>query len=110
MLPALLERYERLWAEGQGGSRPAPMQTAMSPVRAFIADLHDKCRSGCVLFVDGQTAFYSIIRQLLTGRDGQETLEQLNSLQHDVDQGSSPSTPEQAISPKVGGSGGCIRL
>ena len=81
MREALLTGYDHCRVEGQGGSRPrAPMQSAMGQIRGFLSELHTSKRSGGVLFVDGQTAFYSTIRQFLTGRDGQDTLDQLNVL------------------------------
>ncbi|CAE7506713.1 unnamed protein product, partial [Symbiodinium sp. CCMP2456] len=81
MRAALLEGFEKARVEGQGGSRPrAPMQTAMSQVRGFLKDIRQKQRSGGVLFVDGQAAFYATIRQYLTGRDGQDPLDQLERL------------------------------
>ncbi|CAE7487237.1 unnamed protein product [Symbiodinium sp. CCMP2592] len=77
----LLRGFEAVRVEGQVGSRPnAPMQTAMSQVRGFLTELHDKRRSGGVVFVDGQTAFYATIRQGLVGCDADSTLEYLSRL------------------------------
>ncbi|CAE7821566.1 unnamed protein product [Symbiodinium sp. CCMP2592] len=77
----LLKGFEAIRVEGQGGSRPkAPMQTAMSQVRGFLTELHARQRSGGVIFVDGQTAFYATIRQGLLGQDAHSTLSYLNHL------------------------------
>ena len=77
----LLRGFEAIRVEGQGGSRPrAPMQAAMSQVRGFLMELHAKHRSGGVIFVDGQTAFYATIRQGLLGRDADATLPYLGYL------------------------------
>ena len=77
----LLRGFEAIRVEGQGGSRPrAPMQAAMWQVRGFLTELHAKHRSGGVIFVDGQTAFYATIRQGLLGRDADATLPYLGYL------------------------------
>ncbi|CAE6973415.1 unnamed protein product [Symbiodinium sp. CCMP2592] len=49
-------------------------------VRGFLTELHSRQRSGGVVFVDGQTAFYATIRQGLTGQDARSTLTFLNDL------------------------------
>ena len=81
MRSELLRGFEAIRVEGQGGSRPrAPMQAAMSQVRGFLTELHAKHRSGGVVFVDGQTAFYATVRQGLLGRDADATLPYLGYL------------------------------
>ena len=81
MRQCLLRGYEQLRVEGQGGSRPkAPMQVAMGLIRGFVAELQAKRKSGGVVFIDGQAAFYSTIRQALVGRDGFDSMEGLRRL------------------------------
>ena len=81
MRQCLLRGYEQLRVEGQGGSRPkAPMQVAMGLIRGFVAELQAKGTSGGVVFIDGQAAFYSTIRQALVGRHGSDSIDGLRRL------------------------------
>ncbi|CAE7835275.1 unnamed protein product [Symbiodinium sp. CCMP2592] len=81
MRAELLSGFDKIRVEGQGGSRPkAPMQAAMSQIRGFVTDLNRRHRSGGVIFVDGQTAFYATVRQRLLGRDASQPLAYLEHL------------------------------
>ena len=79
--PCLLRSFEKLRVEGQRGSRPRiPIQIPMATCRGFFRTLRHCAQPGGLLFIDGQAAFYSTLRQLLTGATGLEDagcLEQL---------------------------------
>ncbi|CAE7942578.1 unnamed protein product [Symbiodinium sp. KB8] len=66
----LLLAFDSVRQPAQGGSRPgAPMQTASAQVRGLIHRLRSRKLSGGILFVDGQAAFYSMLRESLVGTD-----------------------------------------
>ena len=79
--PCLRRSFEKLRVEGQGGSRPRiPIQIPMATCRGFFRTLRHCAQPGGLLFIDGQAAFYSTLRQILTGATGLEDegcLEQL---------------------------------
>ena len=79
--PCLLKSFEALRCEGQGGSRPgSPIQVLMAVCRGFLRRLRRDRLSGGVVFVDGASAFYSVLRQRLCGSEGQHSTRDLEEL------------------------------
>eukprot|EP00439_Symbiodinium_sp_Y106_P048541 s310_g6.t1 len=79
--PCLLRSFEAVRQEGQGGSRPGlPIQLPMAVCRGFIRRLKRDRVSGGIIFVDGASAFYSVLRQRLSGREGHHTQQYLEEL------------------------------
>ena len=79
--PCLLKSFDRLRCEGQGGSRPrGPIQSPMAICRGFLRRLRRDRLSGGVVFVDGASAFYSVLRQRLCGRESRHSHQYLEEL------------------------------
>ena len=79
--PCLLRSFEKIRQEGQGGSRPKmPIQLPMALCRGFLRRLKEDGVSGGIIFVDGASAFYSVLRQRLCGRESEHSAQYLEEL------------------------------
>ena len=79
--PSIIQAYRSLRQEAQGGSLPRlPLQMAMGHIRGYLRRLKEDNLSGGVLFIDGQAAFYSTLRQRLLGEEDSESIETLRWL------------------------------
>ena len=66
----LLRAFETVRQPAQGDSRPGnPLQVASAHVRGLVKRIRATKKCGGVLFVDGQAAFYSLLREALLGSD-----------------------------------------
>ena len=79
----LVTGYRRLQQDAQGGSVPGqPLQASMAHVRGLIRRMRESGQAGGILFVDGRSAFYAVLRSALLGSDAaapQAFFEQLAS-------------------------------
>ena len=79
--PCIIQAYRNLRQDAQGGSLPKlPLQTAMGHIRGYVKSLRAEGKSGGVIFVDGQSAFYSTLRQRLLGNEDTEDVDTIQWL------------------------------
>ena len=85
MRKELLSGYYRIQQQAQGGSVPGqPLQLAMAHVRGLVRRIRQNGQCGGILFVDGRSAFYSILREALIGSDSQHPVDFFQRLARQV--------------------------
>ena len=81
----LLRAFDTIRQPAQGGSRPGnPLQVASAHVRGLVRRIRASKKCGGILFVDGQAAFYSLLRESLLGSDACSPQEFLRQIAEDI--------------------------
>ena len=81
----LLRAFDSVRQPAQGGSRPGnPLQIASAHVRGLVRRIRASKKCGGILSVDGQAAFYSLLREAILGSDACASEDFLRRLAEDV--------------------------